>query len=92
MTQAPNPTPDPGPDPARLVELLEQLDDPQRPVRNAAAQALAAVGETVVPHLRPLLLDEPHDPDLAQLAVWILEQLDTPASEALLAAYWERHG
>lgn len=69
---------------------LQQIDDPVRALRTEAAHRLAAIGEPVVPYLREILLADQPDYDHAEYAVWILEQIDTPAAEELLEAWWDR--
>ncbi len=79
-------------DEASIRDAMERLDDPWQATRYEAAQELADVGEPVIPFMQELLEADPHDHDLAQYAVWVLEQIDTPACEELLEAYWARHG
>lgn len=79
-------------DEARIRDAIRRLDDPWKPTRNAAAQELANFGEPVIPFMRELLEADPLDQDLALYAVWVLEQFDSDECEAILEAYWERHG
>lgn len=73
-----------------IPELLAQLDDPWKPLRSEAAQLLLDYGDEVVPYLREILLADEPDADHCQYAIWILENLGTPAARELLEAWWAR--
>ncbi|MBI2297966.1 MAG: HEAT repeat domain-containing protein [Armatimonadetes bacterium] len=77
-------------DDAAIRRWVQQIDDPVRALRTEAAHRLAEIGEEAVPYLREILLADDPDYDHAEYAVWILEQIDTPAAEALLEAWWDR--
>ena len=74
----------------RFQDLIRRLKDPWKPTRNEAAHLLAAEGEPVIPAMRELLLAPDRDHDLAEYAVWVLEQLDTPEGAEILDQYWEQ--
>jgi hypothetical protein len=76
----------------RIEDLMARWDDPWKPTRNEAAKLLADAGPPVVPAMERVLLCAQPDPDHAHYAVWVLEQIDTPEAEAILAEYWRRHG
>ncbi|MCC7493906.1 MAG: hypothetical protein IT204_16235 [Fimbriimonadaceae bacterium] len=79
-------------DAATIQDLIRRLDCPEKAVRSEAAELLAKAGDPVVPHLAALMLPADHDADLAHYGVWILEQLESPAAEAVLAEFWELYG